>query len=52
MRVSFVYFAGLILTIMGLIGLISETGTAWSRYIVLGLGLSLLLLAYLRRSRK
>jgi hypothetical protein len=37
------YYAGLILLIMGLIGLFSETGQEWTRYIVIGLGLGLLL---------
>ena len=49
---SFFYYAGLILTIMGLIGVISETGEVWSRYLVLSLGLIFLLIGYFKRPRK
>ncbi len=52
MRMSFFYYAGLILTIMGLIGVISETGEVWSRYLVLSLGLIFLLIGYFKRPRK
>ena len=52
MTKSFSYYAGLILTIMGLIGIISEKGPLLSRYSVLVLGVVLLLAAYIRRPRK
>jgi len=52
MKTSFFYYAGLILAIMGLIGIISENGPVWSRYVVLGLGVVLLLIGYLTQSRK
>lgn len=51
MKMSFFHIAGLILTIMGLIGIISENGPPWSRYSVLGLGVALLLAAYIKRPR-
>ena len=51
MRMSFFYYAGLILTIMGLIGIISETAPVWSRYFVFGLGIVILLIAYIKRRR-
>jgi hypothetical protein len=47
MRKSIFYYAGLILIIMGLIGIFSQTGQLWTRYLVLGVGLVLLLVAYL-----
>ena len=52
LKVSFFYYAGLILTIMGLIGVVSATGQVWTRYLVFGLGLVFLLLAYINRTRK
>jgi len=52
MKMSFFYTAGLIFTIMGLIGMISETGLAGSRYLIFGLGVLLLLIGYIKRPRK
>jgi hypothetical protein len=49
MKNSFFYYTGLILTISGLIGVISENGPVWSRYFVTGLGIMLLAIAYFRR---
>ena len=37
---------------MGLIGVFNETGQAWTCYVVLGLGFTLLLIGYIGRSRK
>jgi len=51
MKRSFLYSAGLILIIMGLIGIISENGPVWSRYFLFGLGLVLLLVAYIKQTR-
>ena len=52
MKTSFFYYAGLILAIMGLIGIISESGPVWSRYFILGLGVALLLTGYLKQRPK
>jgi hypothetical protein len=48
---SYLYYAGLILTILGLIGTISEAGPVWTRYFIFGLGLAILLVSYIIRRR-
>jgi hypothetical protein len=50
MTKSILFYSGLILTIMGLIGLISGTGPEFARYVVMILGLALLLLSYVKRN--
>jgi hypothetical protein len=51
MKKPLVYYAGLILTIIGLIGIISQSGIAWTRYLVFGSGIALLIIAFLGRRR-
>ena len=51
MTKSYLYYAGLILTILGLIGTISEAGPVWARYFIFGLGLVILLVSYIKRPR-
>jgi len=51
MRRSSLYYGGLILVIMGLIGIVSGTGPAWTRYSVLGLGIISLLIFNINRPR-
>lgn len=51
MKKTLIYYAGLILLILGLIRIISQTGSPWSGYLVFGLGLILLLLSFIKRSR-
>lgn len=48
----FYYLAGLILTITGLIGIISALGLLFLRYLVLALGLVLLYVAVVKSRRK
>jgi len=50
MKKSFAYTAGSVLVVMGLIGIVSESGPVWSRYLVFGLGVVLLLIAYIKSS--
>jgi hypothetical protein len=45
-------YASSVLIILGLIGLISQAGPEWARYTTLGLGLVLLLVSYLGKSRQ
>ena len=44
-------YSSLVLIILGLTGLISEAGPPWARYATLGLGLILLLLSFIRKSK-
>jgi hypothetical protein len=41
-------YASPVLVILGLIGIVSETGPAWARYATLGLGILLYLLPLLK----
>jgi len=45
-------YASYILLIMGLIGVISQTGIVWGRYTVLCLGVILYLITFMRSKRK
>lgn len=48
---SFLYFTGLGLTFLGLIGILSEIGAVLIRYLVLGLGLSLLTIFFIKQKQ-
>jgi hypothetical protein len=45
-------YAGYILLILGLIGVISQTGVTWGRYLVLGSGIILYLISIINFKRK
>jgi len=50
MKKEYFRYMGLIFLIMGLIGIISETGPVWARYILLSSGILILLFTFLKRS--
>ena len=52
MKNNILFTAGFVLTILGLVGIISKFNSQISSYIVLGLGLVLLILNYLNKPRR
>ena len=50
MKKEYIRYAGLIFLIMGLTGVISETGPAWARYLLLSLGVIILLVTFSKSS--
>ena len=51
MKKEYFRYMGLIFLIMGLTGIISETGPVWARYILLSSGILILLFTFFKRSR-
>jgi len=51
MTSSIIYFTGLILTILGVIGVFSKIGPAILSYIILGLGLVILVVFFVKQNR-
>jgi hypothetical protein len=52
MRSNNLLIAGLVLTILGLLGIMSKLTSQISSYVVLGLGLVLLMSSYLIKTKK